>query len=252
MWPCPVDKLKRALRPLRRAASRMAGAGAPPRATHRCTVPVQPVCRPAASAAQPAPRLCRPRRLSAFRLRLQCCACHPSVALALPRFACLAAYPPPALPRCACSNAALHCSPACATPSPSACALASVPRWRASPQSRPRRSNTRLRRFAPQPSRRAEPAPPAVNAPQNLRHPFHGDRPALLPLGQLVDFPYRSGDMVDLQQSPGFRLRDRLGLLPLVDLVDAKASPAPAPIGGHRPRGGAHPRRFPRSGQPSA
>ena len=89
----------------------MAGAGAPPRATHRCTVPVQPVCRPAASAAQPAPRLCSPRRLSAFRLRLQCCACHPSVALALPRFACPAALQPPARARCACYTAALHCWP---------------------------------------------------------------------------------------------------------------------------------------------
>ena len=62
--------------------------------------------------------------------------------------------------------------------------------------------------------------PPAVNTPQNLRHPFHGDRFLLLPLGQLVDFPYRSGDVVDLQQSPGFSLRDRLRLLLLVDLVD--------------------------------
>lgn len=62
--------------------------------------------------------------------------------------------------------------------------------------------------------------PPAVNTPQNLRHPFHGDRFLLLPLGQLVDFLYRSGDVVDLQQSPGFSLRDRLRLLLLVDLVD--------------------------------
>ena len=116
---------------------------------------------------------------------------------------------------------------ACTTPSPSACALASVPRWRASPQTRPRRSNTRLRRFAPQPSRRAEPAPPAVNAPQNLRHPFHGDRQALLPLGQLVDFPYRLGDVVDSQQSPSFVLIDRLGLLTLVDLVDFPIGQAP-------------------------
>ena len=89
----------------------MAGAGAPPRAAHRCTVPVQPVCSPGRATAQPAPRLCSPRRLSAFRLRLQCCACHPSVALALPRFACPAALQPPARARCACSTAALHCSP---------------------------------------------------------------------------------------------------------------------------------------------
>ena len=72
--------------------------------------------------------------------------------------------------------------------------------------------------------------PPAVNAPQNLRHPFHGDRPALLPLGQLVDFPYRSGDVVDLQQSPGFRLRDRLRLLPLVDFVDFSDWTSAAPL----------------------
>ena len=74
--------------------------------------------------------------------------------------------------------------------------------------------------------------PPAVNTPQNLRHPFHGDRFLLLPLGQLVDFPYRSGDVVDLQQSPGFRLRDRLGLLPLVDFVDFSdwTTTAPLPI----------------------
>ena len=62
--------------------------------------------------------------------------------------------------------------------------------------------------------------PPAVNTPQNLRHPFHGDRFLLLPLGQLVDFLYRSGDVVDLQQSPGFSLRDRFLLLPLGQLVD--------------------------------
>ena len=68
--------------------------------------------------------------------------------------------------------------------------------------------------------------PPAVNAPQNLRHPFHGDRPALLPLGQLVDFPYRSGDMVDLQQSPGFRLRDRFLLSPLGGLPVQRLRPA--------------------------
>lgn len=111
MRPRPVDKLKRAPRPLRRAASRMAGAGAPPRAAHRCPVPVRRACSPGRATAQPAPRLCCPRRLSAFRLRLQCCAPHPSVGLALPRCACLAASPPPALPRCACSTAALHCSP---------------------------------------------------------------------------------------------------------------------------------------------
>lgn len=111
MWPCPVDKLKRALRPLRRAASRMAGAGAPPRAAHRYPVPVRRACSPGRATAQPAPRLCSPRRLSAFRLRLQCCACHPSVALALPRFACPAAFQPPAHSRCACSVAVSHCSP---------------------------------------------------------------------------------------------------------------------------------------------
>lgn len=111
MRPRPVDKLDRAPRPLRRAASRMAGAGAPPRAAHRCPVPVRRACSPGRATAQPAPRLCCPRRLSAFRLRLQCCAPHPSVGLALPRCACLAASPPPALPRCACSTAALHCWP---------------------------------------------------------------------------------------------------------------------------------------------
>ena len=111
MRPCPVDKLKRALRPLRRAASRMAGAGAPPRAAHRYPVPVRRACSPGRATAQPAPRLCCPRRLSTFRLRLQCCACHPSVALALPRFACPAALQPPARARCACSTAALHCWP---------------------------------------------------------------------------------------------------------------------------------------------
>lgn len=62
--------------------------------------------------------------------------------------------------------------------------------------------------------------PPAVNTPQNLLYLFHGDRFLLLPLGQLVDFPYQLGDVVDLQQSQDFRLRDRLALLPLVDLVD--------------------------------
>lgn len=65
MRPCPVDKLKRALRPLRRAASRMAGAGAPPRAAHRCPVPVRRACSPGRATAQPAPRLCCPRRLVA-------------------------------------------------------------------------------------------------------------------------------------------------------------------------------------------
>ena len=111
MRPRPVDTLKRPPRPLRRAASRMAGAGAPPRAAHRCPVPVRRACSPGRATAQPAPRLCCPRRLSTFRLRLQCCACHPSVALALPRFACPAALQPPARARCACSTAALHCSP---------------------------------------------------------------------------------------------------------------------------------------------
>ena len=111
MWPCPVDKLERALRPLRRAASRMAGAGAPPRAAHRYPVPVRRACSPGRATAQPAPRLCCPRRRSTFRLRLQGCACHPSVALALPRFACPAALQPPARARCACSTAALHCWP---------------------------------------------------------------------------------------------------------------------------------------------
>ena len=62
--------------------------------------------------------------------------------------------------------------------------------------------------------------PPAVKARLHPRQSFSGDRFLLLPLGQLVDFPYRSGDAVDLQQSPGFSLRDRLRLLHLVDLVD--------------------------------
>lgn len=62
--------------------------------------------------------------------------------------------------------------------------------------------------------------PPAVNAPQNLRPPFLGDRFLLSPLVQLVDFPYRLGDVVDLQQSPRFHLHDRLGLLPWGKSVD--------------------------------
>ena len=62
--------------------------------------------------------------------------------------------------------------------------------------------------------------PPAVNTPHGPQSFHLADRFLLLPLGQLVDFPYRSGDMVDLQQSPGFSLRDRLRLLLLVDLVD--------------------------------
>ena len=111
MRPCPVPELGETPRPLRRAASRMARAGARPRAAHRCPVPVRRACSPGRATAQRAPRLCCPRRLSAFRLRLQCCACHPAVALALPRFACPAALQPPAHARCACSVAVLHCSP---------------------------------------------------------------------------------------------------------------------------------------------
>ena len=62
--------------------------------------------------------------------------------------------------------------------------------------------------------------PPAVKARLHPPQSFSGDRGLLLPLGQLVDFLYRFGDVVDLQQSPGFSLRDRLRLLTLVDLVD--------------------------------
>ena len=62
--------------------------------------------------------------------------------------------------------------------------------------------------------------PPAVHPRQSPPFPFSVDRFLLSLLGQLVDFLYRSGDVVDLQQSPGFSLRDRLRLLLLVDLVD--------------------------------
>ena len=62
--------------------------------------------------------------------------------------------------------------------------------------------------------------PPAVNTPHGPQSFHLADRFLLSPLVQLVDFPYRSGDVVDLQQSPGFSLRDRLQLLLLVYLVD--------------------------------
>ena len=61
--------------------------------------------------------------------------------------------------------------------------------------------------------------PPAVNTPHGPQSFHLADRFLLSPLGQLVDFPYRSGDMVDLQQSPGFVLLDRLGLLTLVGFI---------------------------------
>ena len=74
--------------------------------------------------------------------------------------------------------------------------------------------------------------PPAVNTPHGPQSFHLADRFLLSPLGQLVDFPYRSGDMVDLQQSPGFVLLDRLGLLPLVGFISFSdwTSAAPLPI----------------------
>ena len=73
--------------------------------------------------------------------------------------------------------------------------------------------------------------PPAVNTPHGPQSFHLADRFLLSPLGQLVDFPYRLGDVVDSQQSPGFVLLDRLGLLPLVDFVDfsdwTNAAPLP-------------------------
>lgn len=72
--------------------------------------------------------------------------------------------------------------------------------------------------------------PPAVKARLHPPQSFSGDRGLLLPLGQLVDFPYRLGDVVDSQQSPGFVLRDRLGLLLLVDLADFSDWTSAAPL----------------------
>ena len=69
--------------------------------------------------------------------------------------------------------------------------------------------------------------PPAVNTPHGPQSFHLADRFLLSPLGQLVDFPYRLGDVVDSQQSPGFVLIDRLGLLTLVDLVDFPIGQAP-------------------------